>query len=69
MSTDGMDEYKSIMSGIEPIVYEKLQSWILGSSNIDDEYDAFIQELKDRDIEKAIEIQQKAYDNYVKVTK
>ena len=64
-----MDEYKSIMSGIEPIVYEKLQSWILGSSNIDDEYDAFIQELKDRDIEKAIEIQQKAYDNYVKVTK
>ena len=69
LSTDGMDEYKSIMSGIEPIVYEKLQSWILGSSNIDDEYDAFIQELKDRDIEKAIEIQQKAYDNYVKVTK
>ena len=64
-----MDEYKSIMSGIEPIVYEKLQSWILGSSNIDDEYDAFIQELKDRGIEKAIEIQQKAYDNYVKVTK
>lgn len=57
------------MSGIQPIVYEKLQSWILGSSNIDDEYDAFIQELKDRDIEKAIEIQQKAYDNYVKVTK
>ena len=69
LSTDGMDEYKSIMSGIQPIVYEKLQSWILGSSNIDDEYDAFIQELKDRDIEKAIEIQQKAYDNYVKVTK
>ena len=64
-----MDEYKSIMSGIEPIVYEKLQSWILGSSNIDDEYDAFIQELKDRDIEKAIEIQQKAYDTYEKVTK
>ena len=64
-----MYEYKSIMSGIEPIVYEKLQSWILGSSNIYDEYDAFIQELKDRDIEKAIEIQQKAYDNYVKVTK
>ena len=57
------------MSGIQPIVYEKLQSWILGSSNIDDEYDAFIQELKDRDIEKAIEIQQTAYDNYVKVTK
>ena len=54
LSTDGMDEYKSIMSGIEPIVYEKLQSWILGSSNIDDEYDAFIQELKDRDIEKAM---------------
>lgn len=68
LSKEDMDEYSSIMSGISPIVYEKLQSWILGAGDIDAEYDAFVQELKDRNIDRAIEIQQAAYENYLKVT-
>lgn len=64
-----IDEYKSIMSGITPIVFEKLQSWVLGSGNIEAEYDDFVNELKARNIDRAIEIQQEAYDNFMKVTK
>ena len=69
LDIESMDEYKSIMSGIEPIVFEKLQSWILGSSSIDDEFDDFIQELKERNIDRAIEIQQEAYDTYMEIIK
>lgn len=69
LSKDALDEYKSIMSGITPIVFEKLQSWVLGSGNIEAEYDDFVNELKARNIDRAIEIQQEAYDNFMKVTK
>ena len=69
LSKDALDEYKSIMSGITPIVFEKLQSWILGSGDIEAEYDDFVNELKARNIDRAIEIQQEAYDNFMKVTK
>ena len=69
LSKDALDEYKSIMSGISPIVFEKLQSWILGSGDIEAEYDDFVKELKARNIDRAIEIQQEAYDNFLKVTK
>lgn len=69
LSKDALDEYKSIMSGITPIVFEKLQSWVLGSGDIEAEYDDFVKELKERNIDRAVEIQQEAYDNFMKVTK
>ena len=41
----------------------------MGSGNIEAEYDDFVNELKARNIDRAIEIQQEAYDNFMKVTK
>lgn len=58
-------EYKNIMASIQPYVEEKFQSWILGVSDFDAEYDAFVEELKARGIERALEINQKAYDTYL----
>ncbi len=58
-------EYKRIMSQIEPYTDEMFQKWFLGASNIDDDYDKFVAELKKRGIERAIEINQKAYDTYL----
>lgn len=59
-------EYKNIMASIQPYVEEKFQSWILGVSDFDSEYDQFVEELKARGIERALEINQEAYETYLK---
>lgn len=58
-------QYQRIMSSIEPYVKEKFQSWILGTSDFDSDYDSFVAELKKRGIDKAIEINQRSYDYYI----
>ncbi len=55
-------EYQKIMSNIRPYVDEKFQSWLLGTSNFESDYDNFVKELKKRNIDRAIEINQIAYD-------
>ncbi len=62
---DDETRYQRIMSSITPYVEEKFQSWILGTSDFEADYDKFIQELKNRGIEEAIEINQRAYDYYI----
>lgn len=62
-------EYKNIMASIQPYVEEQFQSWVLGVKDFDAEYDQFIEELKARGIERAIEINQKAYDTYLQSAK
>lgn len=57
--------YRRIMNSIEPYVDEKLQSWILGTSNFESDYPAFIAELEKRGINEAIDIVQRAYDFYM----
>ncbi len=58
-------EYKKIMSQIRPYVDEMFQKWMLGASNIEDDYDAFVAELKSRNIDRAIEINQNAYETFL----
>ena len=58
-------EYQKIMSNIRPYVDEKFQSWLLGTSDFNAEYDEFVAELHDRGIDRAIEINQKAYDAFM----
>lgn len=65
METEALEEYEKIMANIEPIVYEKLQAWVLGSGNVEEEFDDFEKDLKDRNIDRAVEIMQEAYDNYM----
>ena len=50
---------------IKPYVDEKFQSWILGVNDFDSEYDSFIKELKARGIDRALEINQKAYETFL----
>lgn len=64
-SAEDEAEYKKIMSSIRPYVDEKFQSWMLGTANFEADYDGFIKELKARGIDRAIEINQKAYDTYI----
>lgn len=64
-TADDETEYKNIMASIKPYVDEKFQSWILGVNDFDSEYDTFIKELKARGIDRALEINQKAYDTFL----
>ncbi len=57
-------KYKRIMSSIRPYVDEKFQAWIIGTSDFDEDYPAFVEELKKRGIEEAIAITQRAFDAY-----
>lgn len=58
-------EYKKIMASITPYVNEKFQSWMLGTSDFNADYDKFIAELESRGIQDAIEINQRAYETYL----
>lgn len=59
-------EYQLLMSSIKPYVEETFQSWILGTAKFDDSsYEEFVKELKARGIDRAIEINQEAYDMYL----
>ena len=62
---EDLGRYKKIMNSVDPYVKEKLQSWILGTSSLDEDYDGFIAELHKRGIDEATEIVQKAYDRFL----
>ena len=57
-------EYSKLMASITPYVMETIQKWVLGSQDFDSTYDQFIAELKDKGIDRAIEINQTAFDAY-----
>ena len=59
------EEYQKLMANIRPYVDEKFQSWMLGTGDFEAEYDEFVAELKARGIDRAIEINQAAYDIYI----
>lgn len=58
-------EYQKIMANIRPYVAEKFQSWMLGTADFDRDYPGFVKELKARGIDRAIEINQIAYDIFL----
>ena len=64
-SADVDTEYRNIMASVQPYVEEKFQSWVLGVNDFEAEYDQFVEELKARGIERALEINQEAYDIYL----
>ncbi len=57
-------EYLRIMSQIENYTLEMIQKWLMGSSDFEADYPSYVRKLKDKGIEKAIEINQAAFDVY-----
>ncbi len=58
-------EYTRIMGDIRSYVDEKFQAWMMGTADFAKEYDGFVAELKSRGIDRAIEINQTAYEAYL----
>lgn len=55
-------EIDLILTDLNAYVQEKCISWILGTGDFESEYDQFISELELRNVERAVEISQAAYD-------
>ncbi len=65
MTADETDEYNSIMMDINTYVNENKLKFIYGTQSLDT-FDDFVNTIKKMGIERAIEIQQAAYDRYMK---
>ncbi|WP_064580972.1 extracellular solute-binding protein [Streptobacillus moniliformis] len=59
-------EFVSIDTAIRAVVEEKAQQWILGSGDIDKEWDAYIKRLENLGLSKAEQIQNEAFKNFNK---
>ncbi|MNI91167.1 hypothetical protein D3C73_1487880 [compost metagenome] len=59
------DEMSSIMNDINALVKETELKIILGTEPVEN-YDKYVQQMKDMGIERALEIQQAAYERYMK---
>lgn len=57
-------EYSTLMTDIQTVVDERTPQFISGVLSLD-EYDAYLQTLKDMNIDRVIEIMQQAYDNFM----
>ena len=64
---DEEERLNKIMTDVRTYLDETTQKWVFGSANVDNEIDAFNAQLKKLGIDEATEIQQKAYERYLKL--
>lgn len=58
-------EFGRIMSGITDYVSGQYQSWITGEGDFEADYDGFVEQLKERNIDRATELVDQAYQRYL----
>lgn len=59
------EEYSAILSDISTYIQEVGVQFIMGTKNLDSDYDAFIEALHAMNVDRLIEIKQAAYDEYI----
>lgn len=64
MTTKEQEEYNSIYSDIDTYMDETISKFVVGDLSLD-QFDSFVQKLKDMGIEDCIAIEQTAYDRYL----
>lgn len=64
-----LDRFTILETNITTYVEEYKQKWIMGSENIEATFDAYVKGLEKMGIKEFEEIQQKAYDRYMKANK
>ena len=58
------DEYASTIGDIETRADEQIVRLVIGELNFEDDWDNFVQELKDMGLERCVELKQAALDRY-----
>lgn len=61
-----LKEFLKIESQLRSVTEEMGQKWILGVSNVEEDWDGYIQRLNDLGLKRAQEIQKTAYDRFMK---
>lgn len=61
-TTEELKELEKIMGTVNQVTEENLQKWILGSSDIDKDWQGYVEQIQQNGINRAMEIVQKAYD-------
>lgn len=64
MTTEEQEEYNGIYSDIDTYMDETISKFVVGDLSLD-QFDSFVQQLKDMGIEDCIAIEQAAYDRYL----
>ena len=64
LTADELEDYNGKYSDIDTYLDESVSKFVVGDKSLD-EFDAFVQQLKDMGIEECIEIYQGAYDRYL----
>lgn len=64
MTTKEQEEYNSIYSDIDTYMDETISKFVVGDLSLD-QFDSFVQQLKDMGIEDCVAIEQAAYDRYL----
>jgi len=64
LTADEADEHSSIYSDINTYLQEQIAQFITGAKSMD-EWDTFVEKLKDMGIEDCIQLKQDAYDRYL----
>lgn len=62
---DKLKEMSSIDAKLRAYIEQKSQEWILGTSDVDKDWDSYIERLNQLGLQKAMEIQQEAYDRFM----
>lgn len=65
ISSEDQNEYANLKTNISTYANEMLLKFIMGKESLSN-YDSFVEELNQRGLEKVLEMQQKAYDKYLK---
>lgn len=65
VSVDNMDEYSKLSAEVSTYYSEMRAKFISGEADIDAEFDAYIQGLKDKGIDRCIEIMQESLDEWI----
>ncbi len=63
IASDDMSEYTSLNSDLNTYIQEMLVKFVKGTESLDD-FDDYLTTLKKMGMDRVIEIQQKAYDEY-----
>lgn len=66
MTTEESEEYSSLSGDIITYVSQALSEFIMGQRNLDGDLDAFSENVKEMGIERCLELEQAAYDRYMK---
>lgn len=65
-SEEEYSKFNSIMTNVDTFRAERCQQWVFGSADVSSTFDAYLEELDRLGLKEATEIQQAAYDRYIK---